>query len=226
MLFNGSTVSGNDVFVDKNTKKQYTLCMEKNENLTAIIAENLVYYRKKAKLTQSELANKLNYSDKSVSKWERAEGVPDIYILNQLAKLYGLSVNDFLTTRKKEKVANLFVSRLLITLLSVGMVWFVATFAFCLLILFFPQISEYWKPWLIFIYSIPASCIVLIVFNNIYFKRFYNIIPVSLLCWSIALSLFLSFLDYPKIEMVFIAAIPFQILVVLFYLLLLRKKRK
>ena len=134
MLFNGSTVSGNDVFVDKNTKKQYTLCMEKNENLTAIIAENLVYYRKKAKLTQSELANKLNYSDKSVSKWERAEGVPDIYILNQLAKLYGLSVNDFLTTRKKEKVANLFVSRLLITLLSVGMVWFVSTFVFCLLI--------------------------------------------------------------------------------------------
>lgn len=200
--------------------------MEKNENLTAIIAENLVYYRKKAKLTQSELANKLNYSDKSVSKWERAEGVPDIYILNQLAKLYGLSVNDFLTTKKKEKVAKLFVSRLLITLLSVGMVWFVGTFCFCFLLLFFPEINNYWKLWLIFIYSIPASCIVLIVFNNLYFKKFYNIIPVSIMCWSIALSLFLSFLDYPKIEMVFIVAIPFQILVVLFYLLLLRKKKK
>ena len=225
-MFNISTDSGNGVFVDKNAKKQYNLYMEKNENLTAIIAENLVYYRKKAKLTQSELANKLNYSDKSVSKWERAEGVPDIYILNQLAKLYGLSVNDFLTTRKKEKVANLFVSRLLITLLSVGMVWFVSTFVFCILILFFPQISEYWKPWLIFIYSIPVSCIVLIVFINLYFRKFYNIIPVSLLCWSIALSLFLSFLDYPKIEMVFIAVIPFQILVVLFYLLVFRKKRK
>ena len=79
--------------------------MEKYENLTAVIAENLIYYRKKAGLTQSELAEKLSYSDKSVSKWERKEGVPDIHILVQLAKLYGLTVNDFLTTKKKQKVA-------------------------------------------------------------------------------------------------------------------------
>ena len=84
--------------------------MEKYENLTATIAENLVYYRKKAKLTQSELAAKLNYSDKSISKWERAEGVPDIHILVQLAKLYGLSVNDFVIKQKKEKVANRYFS--------------------------------------------------------------------------------------------------------------------
>ena len=77
--------------------------MENKENLTAVIAENLAYYRKKSLLTQSELASKLNYSDKSISKWERAEGVPDIYILKQLADLYGISVNDFLSTRKKER---------------------------------------------------------------------------------------------------------------------------
>ena len=67
--------------------------MEKYENITALIAENLIYYRKKAKLTQSEVAAKLCYSDKSVSKWERAEGVPDIHVLVELAKLYGLTVN-------------------------------------------------------------------------------------------------------------------------------------
>ena len=60
--------------------------MEKYENITALIAENLIYYRKKAKLTQSEVAAKLCYSDKSVSKWERAEGVPDIHVLVELAK--------------------------------------------------------------------------------------------------------------------------------------------
>ena len=65
------------------------MAMEKYENLTAIIAENLVYYRKKAQMTQLQLAEKLNYSDKSISKWERGEGVPDIFILAQLAKLYG-----------------------------------------------------------------------------------------------------------------------------------------
>ena len=58
--------------------------MEKNENLTAIIAENLVYYRKKAKLTQSEVAAKLSYSDKSVSKWENGNSMPDYSIINDL----------------------------------------------------------------------------------------------------------------------------------------------
>ena len=53
-------------FVDKNNAKHYTIAMEKYENLTAVIAENLIYYRKKAGLTQNELAQKLNYSDKSI----------------------------------------------------------------------------------------------------------------------------------------------------------------
>ena len=55
--------------------------MENIENLKSIIAKNLTTYRKKAGITQQELADKLNYSDKSISKWERGEGVPDIYIL-------------------------------------------------------------------------------------------------------------------------------------------------
>ena len=89
-------------FIDKIKVNLYNRCMEKYENLVEVIAENLIYYRKKAQLTQSELASKLNYSDKSISKWERAEGVPDIHILVQLAKLYGLTVNDFVSKKKKE----------------------------------------------------------------------------------------------------------------------------
>ena len=200
--------------------------MEKKENLAAIIADNLVYYRKKAQLTQSELAEKLNYSDKSVSKWERAEGVPDIYILVQLADLYGLSVNDFLSTRKKQRIAKMFISKLLITLLSVGLVWFVSTLAFSVLTLFVPQLNETWKIWLVFIYAIPVSCIVMIVFINIYFNKFINILPVSALCWSLALSLHLTFADFPKITVIYIIVIPFQVLIVFFYLLLLRKSKK
>ena len=78
--------------------------MEKYENLTAIIAENLVYYRKKAQMTQLQLAEKLNYSDKSISKWERGEGVPDIFILAQLAKLYGLTGKKDILSQKTLKI--------------------------------------------------------------------------------------------------------------------------
>lgn len=197
--------------------------MEKYENLTAIIAENLIYYRKKAQLTQSELAEKLNYSDKSISKWERGEGVPDIYIFSQLAKLYGLTVNDFLSTRKKEKVVNKFVSKFLITLISIALVWFIATFAFICLKIFAGKFENHFKYWLLFIYAIPISCILWIIFNDVFFKRIYNIISVSILCWSLALSIYLSLMTIPKMGLIFVIAIPFQIMIILFYIILSRR---
>ena len=70
--------------------------MEKSEEIKRNIAKNLVAYRKQAHLTQAELAEKINYSDKAVSKWERAEGIPDVLVLCELAQLYGVTVNDFL----------------------------------------------------------------------------------------------------------------------------------
>jgi transcriptional regulator with XRE-family HTH domain len=200
--------------------------MENYENLTAIIAENLIYYRKKAKMTQSEVAAKLCYSDKSVSKWERAEGVPDIHILVQLAKMYGLTVNDFLTKKKKEKIANRFFSRVLITAISVGLVWFVATIAFFVLKFFLPTTSEYFKPWLIFIYAIPVSFIVSIIFSCIYFNKIFTMFNVSGLVWTLALSAYLTFIMYENIGLIFIVMIPFQVLIVFFFILLIRKRKK
>ena len=55
---------------------------ESEELLQQRISENIAYYRKQNGDTQADLAEKLNYSDKSVSKWERAEGTPDIFILS------------------------------------------------------------------------------------------------------------------------------------------------
>ena len=62
------------------------------EQLRMQIAENIAYYRKQNGDTQAELAEKLNYSDKSVSKWERGDGTPDIYILAKIAALYKITV--------------------------------------------------------------------------------------------------------------------------------------
>ena len=199
--------------------------MEKYENLTEIIAENLICYRNKAKLTQKELADKLNYSDKSISKWERKEGVPDIHVLYQLAKLYGLSVNDFLTTKKKEKISNLFLSKSLITLLSISLVWFLATIAFFVLELFFKDSNTTFQSWLIFIYAIPVSAVVLTIFNSVFFNKLMNIFSVSLLCWTIALSIFLSFPQIEKIHLVFIVAIPFEVIIIFFFILLYKRKK-
>ena len=102
--------------------------MEKIENLKSIITSNLIKYRKQAGLTQAQLASKLGYSDKTVSKWEREEGVPDIYILKQIADLYGITVNDLISQapslgeKIKEKTTKFLTwrNKLIITFVGTG----------------------------------------------------------------------------------------------------------
>ena len=101
---------------------------ESDEKLRQLIAENIAYYRKLNGDTQAGLAEKLSYSDKSVSKWERGDGTPDIFILSHIASLYGIAVQDLL---REKKVAKTRTRHLLISLLSVGLVWLVMTVLFC-----------------------------------------------------------------------------------------------
>ncbi|MBQ6065440.1 MAG: helix-turn-helix transcriptional regulator [Clostridia bacterium] len=72
------------------------------------LTANLIKYRKLNGLTQLELADCLNYSDKSVSKWERGDGMPDVFVLARIALLYGISVSELIgETDKSKKTAEL-----------------------------------------------------------------------------------------------------------------------
>ena len=144
--------------------------MENLESLKQTIAKNLISFRTSRGLTQSELAQKINYTDKSVSKWERGLGVPDVLVLKELADLYGIKVDDFLT--ENENTSKIVLadkdkrgSRLLITLLSAGLVWLVATLVF--VVLLWLKID---RAWLSFIVAIPVCFIVLIVFSSLWGK--------------------------------------------------------
>ncbi len=57
-----------------------------------IISKNILALRKKAGYTQAELADKLNYSDKAISKWERGESLPDAEMLYNIATLFGVEI--------------------------------------------------------------------------------------------------------------------------------------
>jgi len=63
------------------------------DNLASIFAQNLVKLRSARHITQLELAHELNYSDKAVSRWERAQAIPDAKVLLQLAELFGVTVD-------------------------------------------------------------------------------------------------------------------------------------
>lgn len=196
--------------------------MEKYENLNNVIADNLIYYRKKANLTQQELAAKLSYSDKSISKWERGEGVPDIHVLVVLAKLYGLSVNDFVSTNKKQKIANFYLPKFMIMLMAIILSWLVVVIIFFAFKIFG---HGNFRPWLVFIYGIPLSCLVWTIFNDVFFNKLLNIPSVSLMAWGIALSIYLSFPDIKNLYLIFIVCIPIEILIILFYIFIYKKEK-
>lgn len=196
------------------------------DDLKNIIAKNLIYYRTQAKMTQYEIAQKLNYSDKSISKWERGAGIPDIIILKQLADLYGVKVDDFLNENEFSKVqtkqekSSKKLGTIFVTLLSVGLVWFLACIVFvALLWLKIP------KSWLAFITAIPVSFLVLIVLTRIWYKLYVSGIFVSTFIWSLALTIYLFTMNTHSYYL-FIICIPLQILVVLWYILRYKTRKK
>ncbi len=192
---------------------------QNDEKLRQQIAENIAYYRKRSGDTQAGLAAKLNYSDKSVSKWERGDGTPDIFILNRIAELYHIQVQDLLREKKAPTEGR---RHLLITLLAVGLVWLVASVVFSLA-LTLRILPEY--AWLLFIYAAAVSGIVCEVFSALWWNRLAQLVSCSFINWGVGLSLVLS-LRLPGI--VYIVCAVLQILLILFFLLKLESywKRK
>lgn len=196
--------------------------MEKEEKLKSTIASNLTYYRKQAGLTQLKLAEILNYSDKAVSKWERGEGVPDIFILVQLADLYQISVNDLIGERKIIKKASFLKNRILITLLSIVLAWLVFVVSYAIVTIIERNTSNDWSKWtwVLFIAPLPVSCIIALVFDKIWDEvRWHRFFIVSGIVWTTALlivSLLLVF-DVNFHWVIWFVAATLQILVVLWY---------
>ena len=196
-------------------------------NQQELLAKNLAYYRKASGLTQLELAEKFNYSDKSVSKWERGEGFPDIFVLKSLADFYGISVDDFYQSEHKAVKISQSKKRkqTYLKLLSIGLGWLVTTLTFFLLNTLMGDRFAF-KPWLTFIYGTLITGIILVVWEFIYHNRFLRMIAASIIIWTAALSLFLTFyvvMNLP-LPLIFVVAVPLQILEIIWYLF--RRNRK
>lgn len=180
------------------------------EELRMVIANNLMNLRKASKLTQLELAEKLNYSDKAISKWERGESLPDVILLKQIADMYNVSIDYMMQVHtfddaKKHKPKAKLNNKLIITLLSCLVVWVCATIIYVNLTLIMK--INYWMVWL---WALPVTAIVLIVFASIWGKRWQVITSVSVLVWSLLASCYLQFLKY-NIWTIFLLGIPLQI---------------
>ena len=198
-------------------------------NQQELLAKNLAYYRKASGLTQLELAEKFNYSDKSVSKWERGEGFPDIFVLKSLADYYGITVDDFYQAEHKAvKISqNHKRKQTYLILLSIGICWLVTVLTFFLLNTLLDK-SMSFKPWLSFIYGTLLTGIILLVWEFIYHHRFMRMVATSIIIWTGALSLFLTFLVVmnESLPLIFVVAVPLEILEIIWYLFRRNKKAK
>ena len=200
------------------------------EKLKLQIGSNIANYRKGAGLTQAGLAEKLNYSDKAVSKWERGESTPDVTTLVQLAEQFGITVNDLLVdpdalpgnpgtlekamTQVSEKALKRKADKGIILSLSSTLVWFVALF-------FFVVISSFDIPysWLAFFYAVPANAIVLLSLRSSWRDFRWNKVLISCIVWGSLVSIHASLWVFLGVNVwkLYLLGIPGQIAIFLWF---------
>ncbi len=201
-----------------------------DEKVKARIGANIAFYRKRAGMTQAGLAEKLNYSDKAVSKWERGESIPDVLTMMQLASLFGVSVDDLLgdvnalpenpTTLEAamNQVSELALKRKanknIILGLSTTLVWFVA-----LLIFVGFSTFDIRNSWLAFFYAVPVNAIVLLSLRSAWHDFRWNKALISIIVWGSLLSIYVSIQALARFNAwkIFLLGIPGQIAIFLWF---------
>lgn len=183
------------------------------EELKLTVASNIIRLRTAAGMTQAELGEMLNYSDKTISKWERAESLPDAYVLKHISEIFHVSV-DHLLSGHDQWDSNSFdpdspiVSysfNMLVSTAIIG-IWTLALLIFIILwILIEPM-------WIIFVWALPVSLVTHLVFNSIWNKGHYNQFVVAALVLSVIILIYFSFFDYNPWQL-FLLAIPAELVV-------------
>lgn len=203
-----------------------------DEKLKSQLGANIVSYRKRSGLTQARLAEKLNYSDKAVSKWERGESIPDVITLAQLAEQFEITVNDLLSdpnalpedsdpgtlekamTKVSEKALKRKANKNVILALSSTLVWFVA-------LLIFVVISSFDIPysWLSFLYAVPVNAIVLLSLRSAWHDFRWNRWLISAIVWGFLVAIHASLKTLLHFDMwrMFLLGIPGEIATTLWF---------
>lgn len=193
-------------------------------DIKEIIGENITFLRKGKKWTQLELAEKMDYSDKAISKWERGESSPDPDALLTLSKLFNVQIDYFFHKNEAEqkKYINtsnqMFIKGLLVTILLCIAMFTISTVVF--LIGSLRDINNAKTFWIAFIYAVPLCAIIVSIFLKRYNYRFATSICISILMWSVLLVGFLQLMiiNY-NAWMIFLIGVPIEAAIMIYYFL-------
>lgn len=180
------------------------------------LASNLIKLRTSAGMTQAELGEKLNYSDKTISKWERADALPDVLVLKQISELFHVSIDDLLRADthwempkdQEEKSLEIKYISSAITKVSIAGIWTLAVLVFAI----------FWIlgsiEWSIFIYAVPVSLITYLVLHSIWRGGKHNLYIVGALVFSIICTVYVALIQF-NLWQLFLVVIPAELVVYL-----------
>ena len=187
--------------------------------LKLISASNIIKLRTRAGLTQAELGEKLNYSDKTISKWERGEAIPDAYVLTQMAELFGVTVDYLLSSHdaweppeqqeeEEQRQAERHYSINVIIAISVLGVWTMALTIFVMLWLFDIIL------WQTFVVALPVSILTYMVLICVFRRRKHLQFVIAAFVLSMFILLYFT-LPMQKPWQLFLIAVPAEVIVFL-----------
>ena len=172
------------------------------KDIKARVAKNLGALRRQCGFTQADVAEKLNYSDKAISRWEKGDTLPDINVLYEICQFYGVTMNDLVgeeeVRAKEENITEKDARAYNAWLCAIAgvSVWLVAT------VLYFIHntITDNLSPlWIIFVWAVPVSCIVILLFGRPIFHWVANFVLSSVVAWTLLGSIYLNLVFFTTI---------------------------
>ena len=189
------------------------------EDIKNNVAKKITELRTLNNMTQLELAEKLNYSDKTISKWERAESSPDIAVLVEIADLFGVTLDYLVRSENVEKAVSeckkkeVTFNRRAVSYIAEGGGWIVALFAFIITTLITNHMTF---QWLYFVYALPVVLIIKLIFNSIWFNSRHNYLIISALLWAILATIHITFLYFKiNVSLIYLLGVAGQFVIVL-----------
>lgn len=195
-----------------------------------IIAENIIGLRKKKGLTQAELAARLGFTDKAVSKWERGLSLPDAPTLQELANLFGVDV-DFLFTPHvydpldEESEKKFRRKAVVVKVVYIASLFLVCAILIAILLSAIADIYDETAKIRAYLFILPGLAFLALLINIAFgHNERMSLILSSLFTWALADALY-YFLGH-RLVLIFAIAAVVQIAIVLFPKLSAPKEKK
>ena len=189
------------------------------KDVRPIISKNLSTLRKEKGLTQAELAEKLNYSDKAISRWEHGDTLPDVNVLYELCDFYSITLSDLVSEEckppketKKEYTKEMNTYKIWRSILSVSFVWLLATLIFTYSL----AVNKKTDLWILFVWAVPVSIVVFYVFGKSFMNSLARFILSSCIMWTFIVAVFINIFPHVFWQL-FLIGVPLELIIFLTY---------